>query len=413
MIRYITRHGQVSKEADCDGDHMFPSGDYPLSPLGRKQAVLLGKRLREMGFIGRILVSPFRCTLETACLIAEETGSQVTPFAPIREIIRSETFLSTYNGLTMEEIRAEYTNIDPQATLPYPWWSLTPETPEDVTRRVQGAIELAEQLYPEQELLFVGHGASSGSLLRLYGVPKGRGTMLYNCSLSAIDPQDEGFKPIYCDCSHMPYTKTTSNFLSREENDVEHMQRPWPHELELPAEIKHMKGKTLLHIGNTASYHYPYFFKLIEEVKPDILLHTGDMADEVRVGRIPGTEYEYLTKIKVLIERMRQAGAERLIIVPGNNDLPDAIARLAPEAEIYPWNTRLTIDGVPCRVGHPVFKMTYDTDWSFYGHGFTKETWHPEDNRPGQPCRFNVSYGSFVCCLSEGTFHYIPYPWKL
>lgn len=163
------------------------------------------------------------------------------------------------------------------------------------------------------------------------------------------------------------------------------MEKPWPHELELPPEIKNIKGKKLL--------------------------HTGDMADEVKVGRIPGTEYEYLTKIKVLIERMQQAGAERLIIVPGNNDLPEDIARLAPEAEIYPWNTPLTIDGVPCRVGHPVFKMTYDTYWSFYGHGFTKETWSPEDNRPGQPCRFNVSYGSFVCCLSEGTFHYIPYPW--
>jgi len=149
--------------------------------------------------------------------------------------------------------------------------------------------------------------------------------------------------------------------------------------------------------------------ELIEEVKPDIILHTGDMADEVKVGRIPGTEYEYISKIKHLLSVMNESGAQ-LIIVPGNNDLPDEIRRLSPKAEIYPVNTVIEIDGVECRIGHQVMKMTFDRKWAFYGHGLTGETWAPENNAVGSEIRLNVIHGSTVCSLGDGRFFRIPRP---
>ncbi len=414
MIRYITRHGQVSPEADFDGgDHLYPSGDMPLSPLGREQATLLGKRMKEMGFKGRILASPYHRTLETACLIAEEVGVPVIPYAPIHEIVRSADFLASYQGHTIEDIRRRYPHIDPDATLDYPWWSSSLEAQEDVLERVRKGVELAESLYPDEEILYVGHGASTDSLMKVYEIPRQLGRFPYNCNLSSVDPQDESYCKVYCDVRHMPYEKTTSNYMSREEYDRKCFDRWWKPDIPLPEELKDIKGPILLHIGDTPSAYYPYYFKLIEAVKPDILLHTGDMADEVKVGRIVGTVHEYMVKTRALIDRLRNAGAKRLILVPGNNDLPHEIARMAPEAEIYPVNTRLTIDGQPCRVGHPVTRMTYDTNWSFYGHGLTGETWKPEDNHPGEPCRFNVSYGSFICCLSEGKFFHLPNPWEV
>lgn len=180
-------------------------------------------------------------------------------------------------------------------------------------------------------------------------------------------------------------------------------------EIELPKGIEEIKGLKILHIGDTETVHYPYFFRLIEQVKPDVILHTGDSADEVKVGRVPGTEAEYLQKIKWIYEAMKQSGA-RLIFTSGNNDLPEEIRKMVPGIEIYPANSVLELDGVECRIGHRVIDMTFDKDWTFYGHGLTGESWSMERNHAGKPCRFNTTWGAFVYCLSEKKYFHLKRP---
>ena len=133
MIRYITRHGQVAKFQEYDEGKLFTFGGDPvLSELGREQAVMLGKRLAELEFHGRIICSPYKRTLETAVLIAEQTGSKIFPFAPIREIEKNRPFK---NGLSLDQIRREYPYIDPEAELDDHWWTGRMEEMEDETCR--------------------------------------------------------------------------------------------------------------------------------------------------------------------------------------------------------------------------------------------------------------------------------------
>ena len=200
-----------------------------------------------------------------------------------------------------------------------------------------------------------------------------------------------------------------TGYASREASEREYFNTPYEGKIELPEGIDCIKGVKILHIGDTESSHYPYFKKLISEVKPDIIIHTGDTADEVKVGRIQGTRYEYREKIKFILNCLDESGA-RIIFVPGNNDVVDDVREFLPRAEIYPENTVITLDGEECRIGHMVMHMTFDKKWSFYGHGFTGETWEYSMNKSGGECRFNVSYGSFVCSISENKFFLIPNP---
>ena len=177
----------------------------------------------------------------------------------------------------------------------------------------------------------------------------------------------------------------------------------------IPDAVNKIKEKRILHIGDTASRHYPFLKKLIREAKPDIIIHTGDMADEVKVGRIPGTKNEYISKIKVLIGMLRESGAE-VIIVPGNNDLESEIKALLPTATVVPLNSVIEIDGVKCRLGHQVQKMTFDKKWHFYGHGFTGETWEYEMNLSSDIRRFNACRGYFICSVKEDIFDIIELP---
>ena len=409
MLRLITRHGQIAPEGEFIGNHLYPAGEDPLSDLGREQARLLGERLKEQGFKGKILSSPYMRTLETANIIAEITGLTVIPFAPIREIFKTEKQFKEYKGLTLDEMREKYSRIDNDATLEYPWWTSVIEDEDEVLKRIEEGIAIAESLYPDDEILFVGHGASSNALIKAYGIPKRMHPFLFNCALSYCDPKNKEIRPVHCDLAHIPYEKAFSNYLSREEFDREYFEAPYEGGIEIPEGVETIKGTKLLHIGDTDSREYPYYKKLIETIKPDVIIHTGDVSDEVKVGRIPGTRYEYRSKIKYTLSTLDRSGA-RIIIVPGNNDVEADIKEFIPRAEVYPRNTVITLDGKECRIGHEVMKMTFDKQWSFYGHGFTGETWDYSQNKGGSECRFNACLGSFVCSIAEDKFYMIKIP---
>ena len=340
MIRYIARSAQ--KEQPC--------ADSPLSELGRTQAALLAQALKARQFHGTILTAPSPDARQTAQIVAEHTGAKVTDFPPMS---------------AAERLMAHY---------------------HDACDR-----------FREEELLFVGGREPVEALVS--SLPVTRRAAAYNCALSAMDPDDPSFRALRCDTSHLPYEWTTDQDVSRESVDAAYFAKPWEGPVEAP-DLSGFEHK-LLHIGDTDSDCYPYYRALIDRVKPDIILHTGDMADEVKVGRIPGTRYEYLSKIRVLLDILHQSGAE-VMIVPGNNDLREEIVRMAPEARVYPANERVVIHGVPCRVGHEVMDMTFDLPYAFYGHGFTGETWAYEKNKDADFRRFNVVWSAYVLDVKNG-----------
>lgn len=409
MLRLITRHGQVARGTKFINGHLFPLGEVPLSDLGREQAKLLGERLKQEGFQGKILSSPFMRTMETANIVAGILGLKVIPFPPLREMFFNEESKNHFQGRTKEQLCELYENVDKECELEYPWWTSKVENIEELEQRVLDGVKLAEEMFPDEPILYIGHGASVHGLSRAYAIQKTVPDFLYNCALSYCDNSDVNFKKVHCNTDHIPYEKTTSNFLTREEFDREYFNAPYEKEIEIPNAIHQIKGTKILHIGDTHSLDYPYYKKLIQIIKPDIILHTGDMADEVKVGRMPEKRYEYLTKIEWFTNMLNESGA-RLIIVSGNNDLTDEIRKMLPTAEIYPINTSINIDGIACKIGHQVLQMTFDEEWSFYGHGLTGETWRYEQNPKTGAKRFNACNHSYVVCLTENAFYRIDKP---
>ncbi len=191
---------------------------------------------------------------------------------------------------------------------------------------------------------------------------------------------------------------------SQEKRDAELMTSDYKKEIELPAWLNTIKGKKILHIGDTESWRYHFYRKLINRVRPDVIIHTGDMSDEVKAGRMSEVKDEYVYKISYMAEMLKASGAE-LIIVPGNNDISEEIKRLIPEASVVKNNTLIDLDGAECRVGHEVSSMIFDKKWSFYGHGFTGDHWEPSMNQEGGELRFNACYGPVVCSIKDGKFH--------
>ena len=165
MILHITRHGQILPSAGGDaGDGGPPDLDPRLSSLGRRQAFLLGRRLRDAGFGGPVYASPFRRAAETAQIVAGTVDSEVILAPPLRESNGSGGLVDDFIGETGPRLQAEFPRIRAGEDLAFPWWTTDPETPGDVEARVGPLVEELEDR--GRETLLVGHAASVGAATR-------------------------------------------------------------------------------------------------------------------------------------------------------------------------------------------------------------------------------------------------------
>ena len=154
-------------------------------------------------------------------------------------------------------------------------------------------------------------------------------------------------------------------------------------------------GKRILHISDTHSASYPYYQKLIEELSPDVIVHTGDLADELKAGRIETTRPYWKPTASVMVRMMEKTSA-RVIIVPGNNDLEEELAKLVERAEIVARNTVLELFGKKFSFCHELNRMdeSVEADIYLYGHGLTGETHAPEDNIRRGKRYYNGTWGA-------------------
>lgn len=277
MKIYITRHGQVDLKAKyLNGNIMLPVGEVALSELGEQQAVLVGKRLKELGFQGKILASPLLRTMRTAELIAKETGSEIWPTGWMHEIFNGIETLSKYRGYSIEELREMYTCISEKAELSYPWWPDQLEDSDAVMERVSRGIAALLEADTDEEFLLVGHGAS---VIAVHKYLQLGGDHTWNCCLGMYDSKhpEENYGR---DVSFMPKEMVSSNIIMA--TDVNFgIDFPVLYRLDVPAKLRYGKGQKLLYIHDSNPGYYWYYRQLINAVKPDIIMQEGRIVEEI------------------------------------------------------------------------------------------------------------------------------------
>lgn len=398
MRIFETTHGQVASQEYYKNDWSLPIGNAPLSPLGREQARLLAQRLKSLQFKGVIFSSPYDRTLETASIVAEELGVNVIPLASLREIVtRVDEF---YQGATAQELANKYSRVCFDEGFPNIWWGDSKEDVTDAIDRLKTELKAVLSVLPkETDVLLVGHGTISVALRHLFNVTENL-DFHWNCHLSLLYANDE--KTYANDCTHLPKEKRT-------ENDLLYQERMNKLALDMASVAMQIpKGqKRVLHIGDTHSADYPYYQSLILNVKPDVIIHTGDLADELKAGRIESARPYWKCSASVILKMMERSGA-RVIVVAGNNDLVEELKELAPNTEIVPRNTVLSLYGKRVCVCHEVWKidLSIQADVFLYGHGLTGETRTKEDNERDKQLYFNAVWGASLHDL-QNDVHYI------
>lgn len=397
MKIYFTRHGQVATDAEYYGDVNYPRGDLPLSAVGREQARLLGERLKKEGFSGKIFSSPFMRTMETAEIIAELTGSVIYPTAGFHEIFRAEDTVNEFRGADIDTLKKRFPSVARDADLPLRWWTKTIEKYEDVRYRVAVAIDNIIDSR-EEEVLLVGHGASVMAMTQFLSCVADP-TPFCNCSFNLFNLKG---RALVKNCTrHLPYDMITYN--ARRFKDT-------AHQIEIPDALSSEQGKRILHIGDTQTSLYPWYFSLIKALKPDVIIHTGDTADELKVSRDLEACPVYLDRVKHLFEAFLESGAE-VYWIRGNNDLENEVKALAPFVKIVEPGSILELEGKKIGVAHAKNHLPDGCDFYMYGHSTRYEIWSNERNTPeSDEWYLNAMWSANLLLLPERKLYNIEIP---
>ena len=402
MRIFETRHGQVVSKKYYNNDKSLPIGDIGLSDLGKEQARLVGQRLKEVGFKGVIFSSPYNRTIETASIIAEELNVKVIPLACLREIVSNVD--DCFCGATLKRLSLKYPRVQSDVELPLRWWGEKVEDLSDVIERLKDGLKAILTTIPtELDVLLVGHAATSVALRHLFGVTKNNLDFHLNCHLSLLYSLKE--KTYANDCAHLPNEMRTGNewrYVEKKEKILKNFNA-------VQRFLEENNGKKVLHIGDTVSAAYFYYKELIDKIKPNVIIHTGDMADELKVGRIESLQPYWIESVKVILNIMEESGA-RVIIVSGNNDLEKTLRELKSKAEIVERNTVLDLYGKKVLLCHELNRMaeSSEADVYLYGHGLTGETRTPNDNARNGKYFYNAVWGASLHCFEEGKSMIIP-----
>jgi len=174
--------------------------------------------------------------------------------------------------------------------------------------------------------------------------------------------------------------------------------------------VLRVKGPTILHISDTPTSFYPELNRLLGILKPNCIIHTGDLADDLKLQLRPSLLGKYESALVKLMPIMNQSSAEKVICTLGNHDNLDLVRKYAGRAEVYGDAITENFQGVTISIAHyheaalkaSKLKMS---DFYLYGHDLSLKS-----QRTNEVYYLNGIEAMHLIDLSTGEVFEIMYP---
>ncbi|MHB1393882.1 MAG: metallophosphoesterase [Clostridia bacterium] len=141
--------------------------------------------------------------------------------------------------------------------------------------------------------------------------------------------------------------------------------------LYIPPELSELTEKRLLHVSDTPVCFYPDLKILIDRLKPDYIVHTGDMADNIKLALYPTSIYEHEKWIKRLTVILETSGAE-IILALGNHDNSEIASKYFTRNRIIKEAETVEIENLSFRISHmPQGVLDNPAEYNLFGHDLT------------------------------------------
>jgi predicted phosphodiesterase len=149
----------------------------------------------------------------------------------------------------------------------------------------------------------------------------------------------------------------------------------------VPADLHEMElvGKKLLHISDTPSSFFGELARLISIIKPDYIVHTGDLVDNIKLELFPGSLWRYERDVKKLLKLLEQSSAEKIYLAMGNHDDIQTVEKLCERSHIINESEIVVIEGLKFAIVHDI-ERTIDKSalCTLFGHNLTQKSGYSE-----------------------------------
>lgn len=125
----------------------------------------------------------------------------------------------------------------------------------------------------------------------------------------------------------------------------------------------------LLHISDTPSIIYPEIKRVIRLIRPDYIVHTGDIADNIKLGLHQSYMARYKHEAKKILDILDTAKAKGIYLSLGNHDNLDFISNNSNRINVVEDKMLLSIGDKTFAISHySESLMDLDADVYLYGH---------------------------------------------
>ena len=125
----------------------------------------------------------------------------------------------------------------------------------------------------------------------------------------------------------------------------------------------------MLHISDTPSQFYSELKRIIDIIKPQYIVHTGDLADDIKIELSPSLLTKYKHESKKLLKILDSSNAEDIYISLGNHDDYSFVNDNKGRIKIYTETGELNINRNKFIFSHYYnYLKDLDADVYLFGH---------------------------------------------
>ncbi len=131
--------------------------------------------------------------------------------------------------------------------------------------------------------------------------------------------------------------------------------------------IDNLKGPIILHISDTPVEIYNYIFRIIDTLNPKYIIHTGDLADNIKLEIKPNRLGWYQEVVEKLVEGLEKNEATSVYYALGNHDDYETISGLSKRGTILDDDI-LTLEKNKLFINHYHDNNVRGVRYKLYGH---------------------------------------------
>jgi len=137
----------------------------------------------------------------------------------------------------------------------------------------------------------------------------------------------------------------------------------------VPERIKNIQEKKLLHISDTPTIFFDTLKKLLNDLSPHIIIHTGDMVDNIKLEIYKHLLPKYEQHLKNIVDILENSSAEKIYICAGNHDNIEVIRKYIKRSSIVEECSKIEIFDKQATLSHYPMKVVENpSDYNFFGH---------------------------------------------